>query len=706
MRPSLLLVVGVFLCAPPQIASAQRARSDSARLTALVARSERGDAAAHRSLEADGWLLVKTTATTGRLDPAHSRDLARIGIEMAAPWHSLEEPTEARDRVWRSATIQALNDALTGDPGDLWSAEQLQRLVPYPYIWAAPEQELRVLRALAARHPDLSPALRALTVRIELEVGSADSAAAAFAQITPATLTDAARGHLGAEVAFALGHDSAGAAAYYDGAAAIRDSTDAAWYSRDLAWIAQPAELDHWNALLPSAREAWLETFWNRRDIEDGRLPGSRLPEQFRRWRIVLRDYRWIYDATTARGVPVPAEDGAEYLPGDEAFPRDPAISPLVYRNRQRPLTVVIDDRGGLILRHGDPTLVSNLPGGTNLLEQVLAWDTPDGRLVVGFSRASFPDAPASERFGMFARNYPPGDLMSNCALDPRLCILAGLVESGASAAAVVMADRLLTEYTAMRVTAEHTDDNRESFPRPLYASVQAFGIPGEGALVVFAVPARRLDPKAVSAFAARIRIVIGDPLTGAFASVIDTVRQWTLKSPVNDDTQLTGYLLVPTPPGTWTVNGVISDPLRHAGTGRQVLAVSTKPFDQSFQLSDLILGAPDGDLSWFHGGEPIPLNPRDRWRRGDVATISYTVDGLKPGATYQTTVELRRTSHPDSLTTSIAFPSQASGTRMSFQRELTLAGLTPDDYEVLVRVTDPATGTIISRAGLLHVRP
>ena len=103
-------------------------------------------------------------------------------------------------------------------------------------------------------------------------------------------------------MAFASRKDADGAAAYSAGATAIRDSADAAWYTRDLAWIAQPDEITEWQALAPAAREAWLEKFWNRRDIDDGRLPGTRLPEQFRRWRIALRDFRWDYDNSTARG--------------------------------------------------------------------------------------------------------------------------------------------------------------------------------------------------------------------------------------------------------------------------------------------------------------------------------------------------------------------------------------------------------------------
>ncbi len=536
-------------------------------------------------------------------------------------------------------------------------------------------------------------------------------------------VSQAGRGHLAAEVAFASRKDVDGAAAYYEGATAIRDSVDAAWYTRDLAWIAQPDEITEWQALAPAAREAWLEKFWNRRDIADGRLPGTRLPEQFRRWRIALRDFRWDYDNSTALGLNLGDWDGAEYNATDDIpFPQDAGVSQLVYWNRMRPLTQVLDDRGGVMLRHGDPTKVVNLPGVDAISEQTMEWDTPNGPLIVSFSRSGrkLPSGVFTLwRFGMLARNYPVGDLNADCQVDSRLCPLAGQVlidglpgHAGPSLLTLATGATILRDYTRMRAEAEHTDGNPETFSTDLKATVQAYGIPDLGTLVVFAVPAKRLVADAkrraeTIAFAARLRVVAGDSARGEFAGVVDTVRSWKLAAPPGDSTQLTGFLLVPTPPGSWSVAVVMSDLARAAGTGQRIGSVPVVAFDgTTLRLGDPILGSPTSGLTWAHDGNQIPLNPRNAWRPDEPAILSYQVDGLVIGHAYETHIEVWETSgNPKTFRTSMAFTTAAATTRMSLQRELSLRELTAGDYRIVLRVRDTVTGTEVTRDRKLVVR-
>ena len=488
---------------------------------ALLSRAERGDPAAGHQVEALGWRFIKQVADNGRLDAVTARAMARTALFLEGPLPATDAAPTAKERVWRSAAVNALEMALAQDSGDVWSASQLERIAPYPFIWMGPDKELVALRALLARHADLPSPLRLTRVRLELERGSADSAAEWLATLPAGAVSPAARGHLAAEVAFAQRHDSVGAVAYYTGAAAIHDSADAAWYARDLAWIAQPDELTEWTALAPAVREAWLEKFWNRRDIDDGQLPGTRLPEQFRRWRLALRSYRWEYDGSTARGMIIPLNDGVEYRPGapadpasgDVNFPRDPNVSELAYLNRMRPLTKVLDDRGGLILRHGDPAQRVHMPGVTALQEETLMWRTTSGPLVVSFSRMAERIPPPlgtlvpSQRYGMVARNYPAGDLTANCEVYPQLCGIAAKIVIDMEHKPPVLSTGTLADgalvfhdFTRMRTEAEHTDGNPETFTNDLHAIVQAYGIPDIGLLVVFAVPARDLVPDATTA--------------------------------------------------------------------------------------------------------------------------------------------------------------------------------------------------------------
>jgi hypothetical protein len=689
---------------------------------ALLARAETGDAKARHDVEALGWQFIKLVADQGRLDPVTARTMARTMLVIEGPLAPIETPPTSQDRIWRSAAVNALEMALAQDSGDVWSAVQLERIAAYPYIWMRPDKELATLRALAARHPDLPAALLLTMSRLELEHGSADSAAAWLAMLPTAAISAAARGHLTAEIAFARGRDADGAAAYYNGASAISDSADAGWYTRDLAWISQPDELREWNDLPPVAREAWLERFWNRRDFDDAQLPGTRLPEQFRRWRVALRNYRWEQDGSTARGIIIPRSDGVEYNHidtlggGDIPFPKDSTVSELTYLNRMRPLTQVLDDRGGLVLRHGEPAQRVKMPGITQLQEETLMWNTPAGPLIVSFSRMATltRDGPVpSQRFGMVARNYPAGDLTANCSVDPRLCVLAAKWVAGARLLSTLDYGNLIAhDFERMRTEAERTDGNPESFNDSLRAVVQAYGIPDLGALVVFAAPAKRLvragkERVETTGYSARLRAIAGDSARGEFAGVVDTVRTWRLAAPAGDSTQLTGFLLVPTPPGNWSVAVVLSDLARTTGAGERIANVPVVAFDgTTLRLGDLILGSPTSGLSWTHDGDNIPLNPRNAWRPDEPAVLTYQVDGFVIGRAYETHIEIWATDgSPTGFKTSVEFTSPATSTRMSFQRELSLRELTQGDYRIVLRIRDTVSGTEVTRERRLAVR-
>lgn len=716
-------VTSVLLAHAGVCASAQSAGPAT---DALLNRAERGDPAAGHQVEALGWRFIKQVAGNGRLDAVTARAMARTALFLEGPLPATDAAPTAKERVWRSAAVNALEMALAQDSGDVWSASQLERIAPYPFIWMGPDKELVALRALLARHADLPSPLRLTRVRLELERGSADSAAEWLATLPAGAVSPAARGHLAAEVAFAQRHDSIGTAEYYSGAAAIHDSADAAWYARDLLWIAQADELDEWKALAPEMRETWLEKFWNRRDIDDGQLPGTRLPEQFRRWRIALRRYRWVYDGSTAQGIIIPRSDGVEYNHvdtlgrGDIPFPKDSTVSGLAYLNRMRPLTQVLDDRGGLVLRHGDPTRRVRMPGITALSEETLMWATPGGPLVVSFSRmvdsqmgGGEPGQTlanvASQRFGMVARNYPTGDLMANCTVDARLCTLAAKWVQGRHLPATLdYGNTIYRDFMRMRTEAEHSDGNPETFTNDLHPIVQAYGIHDVGLLVVFAIPARDLVPDATrriatTAFDARLRIVAGDSARGEFAAALDTTRSWKLAAPPEDKTYLTGYVVVPAAAGTWSVAVVLSDLARRAGSGERIRDIPVVAFDgKALRLSDPILGSAESGLTWNHDGDRIPLNPRNAWRPDELAVLSYQVDGLVRGRSYETRIEIWQGA---ALKNSLIAATPAASESMTAQKELSLRELAPGDYRIVLRIRDTVTGSEVSRERKLAVR-
>lgn len=681
----LVLVISVF---SPQQGTA---------LDSLIARVELGDAKARKALSATASKLARS-ADERRLGIGEARLVARVTLALAAPLARPEISVSDNERMWRGPAVRALLRILELDSSDVWSAERLTSIAPYPTLWLPASHELQHLRVLS-RGASLPPALAVTRIGLELECGTVESAQHVLDSLPTSALSGAKRAHLEAEVYFARGDPGAGTAAYFRGATAIKDIADVDTYSRDLEWISDTIEISEWKRLEGAhARRLWLERYWTRRDLLDGQLPGTRLVEQFRRWRIALRDYRWNQDGSVAIGVPFP-DDYASHL---RNAPR------INISNSRNPRSRILDDRGGMLLRHGEPDVQVNLPGLEAMDYATWAWATPQGRLVVGFSRPAVPSgtsrAEATWRFGMIARNLPMGDLMTVCNLDARFCNLAAPFPPHG-----LLLRQMVTEYTALRELAEHTDANAPNFKKDLGAVFQVYGIPGGGALVVMGVPARTLmsagDRSATDPLATHLRVLVGDSAAGRIVTALDTVRRWP--RPASEGAWLTGFVTVPAPIGTWGVSVIAGDTAQLVGSGQRFGGVPIVPFDgKKLDISDPILGREAAGLTWRHDGQEIPLNPTNAWYPDEAAILSFELDGLVSGRSYQTRFEVWKTSgHPGSPSVAVSFTSTASAPRIAIRRELALTNLDPGNYRVVITVIDSQTKEKVSRERLLAVR-
>lgn len=682
------------------------------RTEALIVRARGGDASALSELAPIARTLLQL-AGDGKTDTALTHAAARAALAMTGPLSPPEHPKTSREHQWRSTAVKALRLGVAADSGDSWSAEMLEQLAPYPYIWIRPDVELTHLRALARRRPDMPADLRLTRLRLEIERGSLDTATRLLHELPAAAASLAVRGHLAAELAFARGDDATGRSAYLAGAHAIGDSIDAGWFTRDLLWIARPAELTVWGSLSPAERGDWLEQFWERRDLADARLPGSRLPEQFRRWRIALRDYRWETDGSTAEGLPI----GDLQYPGvGDDFPSDATASGIAFAGRLGPGNYIIDDRGRMILRHGEPTRTANLPGLQHDDMATWSWAGPSGQMLLGFSRPTI-DSTVRMRFGMILRGRPQGDMMSICQLDGRFCALAGKVAMSRNGRAQVsVMDRvrsMAADFSRMRAQAETTDGFRETYRDELKAIAQAYGIAGGGVLVVIAVPVSKLkaegkDRDGLYRYSARLRVVVGDTARGVIVGTLDTLRSWSLKQQPKSDAYLSSWTVVPVPTGTWQVNVVVADSARRSGTGERFGEVPVVALDgRSFRISDPVLGRIGGGLVWQHDGQDVPLNPMGGWHKDDPASLVYQLDGMQPGRLYETRIELWGNSGPVTTpSTVVTFRETATMVAQSFRRDLSLRELTPGDYRIVIRVRDAESGAETVRERRLAVRP
>jgi hypothetical protein len=691
-----------FLLASAPLA-AQDYSPDFARIEALVSQVEAGNAAAKPELERVGRGLY-TWAAQRRVTGTTAHVVARVGLAAGAPFAHPDSAVTQREAFWRGGLVRALHNALAADSGDVIAAEMLERLEPYPHIWMEPERELAHLRALVVRHTELPTALGLAYVGLELERGDPERAGVMLLMLDREAVGLVRWHHLDAQAHFARGQPYS-ASRYFEGAHRIRATAEAQVYRDDLEWIAEPEELAAFDSLVPgdSTHAVWLRKFWTRRDLEDARLPGTRLREHFERWRLALREYRWDLSGSHVEGKSSTPFMGFEYNDGDTKFPkhRFGEFPEIAYAARFLPLSRVLDDRGNAIMRHGAPNKEVILPGITSMGQTMLMWSKPASTLVMSFSRPaiSWINRQPSQHWGMVARNMPVGDLLVGCQIDAGLCALAGTAESGGETDH--QSERTRTRYTAMRELAESTEDNRERFARPLEAYVQSYGIAGGGVLVSYAIRARDLESGV-----ARLRIVAGSLADGEIIAMTDTTRRW----PPTDNPQafVSGWTVVDAPPGTWRVGVVVSDSARQRGNGAAFDAVPVIAGEacRSLCLSDPILGRESSGLRWNGLGRSIPLNPTGAWLQSEEGVLSAEVYGLVPGRNYRLSIELREGRDANARSRLVITETLGADAPMMFlQRNLSFANLGAGVYRLVMRITDAESGESVERERMVPVR-
>jgi hypothetical protein len=147
------------------------------------------------------------------------------------------------------------------------------------------------------------------------------------------------------------GEDSLGRASYLDAATRVVAPADWTPFEQDLAWIASPAELLAWRTTAGKDRAAFIRNFWDGRDARDGLDPGGRLAEQVHRLDVAMERYRINPRHGKVTTMRVSSSGEAGYfgnLFGARSYLRD-----------YIPEQGILDDRGVIYLRHGDPNVIT-----------------------------------------------------------------------------------------------------------------------------------------------------------------------------------------------------------------------------------------------------------------------------------------------------------------------------------------------------------
>lgn len=530
----------------------------------------------------------------------------------------------------------------------------------------------------AATHPARPPEVLAAQARAERDLGDPAAALAAF----EAWLAVAGRleGLALLEVArtrFLLGRAD-GAEPYYDGAS-VDLPVVVAQYREDLALIATPRELGVFDRATGGARQAFLRRFWGQRDRASLRSDHARLMEHYRRLYLARRLYPR-------------AQPGPTLLLAPGASLTDHGL----------------DDRGLVLVRHGEPDEQVALSGG-EVVGESWRYRREEGNLALDFEAKDGSAAfqlleplPSVVRRGpdAFAPPSAPGVRPVGSGAGA-----AGLrAMSRPSAAGVPGADR--TSY----VVATTTDDHRPRFARALGARVDAVLFEAHGSShalhLALAVPFDSLRAAWLGPgheYPLRLRLgVFGEDGAGVLA-IDSLVRPVT--TAVDGLQRLAGVVSMALPPGRWRYRLELSDG-DSLGTVFPVRALEAEQGGGRTRLSDLALGEADAPWQQVVSADRrvirfLPGNGVERGRRMEVA---YAVRAA-PGGALAVAVTVARIDQEPHVALGWRRTITPAAPETVVTEALDTSRLRPGSYRVEVTVRD-AQGGVARRWREFDVRP
>ncbi len=633
----------------------------------------------------------------------------------------------------------ALVTALKLEPTFLVAAEALA-MAPLPREGAAQLGERRdALRRLRVTLP-LSAAARMGVGIVERESGDPDTAVVMFREAMAAG-ADSGIAHL--EIARMLhkaGKPVEGRAALIAGASLTASAGGNARYREELSWLASPDELRAWDSLPVPERTEWLDAFWTEREVRDGRAQGERMIEHYRRYEEAMKEFlvrvpqkgrqKFRSVAMSMDIAPNGGQEGAEQarVPTSEFLATMGTGAPF----RAFAITQdVLDDRGTIWIRHGNPTERTYTSGGV-AMEGWRYSRAPEPDLILFFAEADFDGqsgasvlipTPAGER-GL-AINQLCGNAQGMCDELLQFSQPEGVMNQGgnamrgrmgiattptraAGAADVIREQRERGRAQIARGTT--TDDHRRSFETLLQPTVQIYGLDkgGGGAsrlLVSFAIPGDKLvgtqPPAAGGRTVYPIRIQLITTARGTSRRYdLDTTRNFASARPLAGGQFLTGTLELPVPPGTYAATVVLSQQDGRGALSR-ISSVSAPMNGGNLSISSLVLGREGSGAAWNSGTRVVPLHPLNAFARSASAELYYQLNGLQPGQAYQTRVELFPAGGERSAL-ALSFNDEPPARFVEVQRTIGLGNLEPGRYRL--RVTVSGAGGSVSEEGYLTV--
>jgi hypothetical protein len=543
-----------------------------------------------------------------------------------------------------------------------------------------------------------------------------------------------------------MGELESGATEYLAGAQ-VRTVEARATYRLDLSWVATPRELARFDSLPADSVGAWIGHFWSKRDVQELRPDGSRLPEHLRRWVYVNQRFRvpdpgrrtaWKTAYMPWTGMetrPQCMEDGAYTL--DDLDYSEPARQGG-YRAPER----VFDHRAIVYMRHGEPMLkfggspdsLSYGPptptqiGGRESSLRDIFWQ-PDATRSVTWVYLMGGQLRVFTFMGHLAlgRNSPSTMILYRPPSLDVLQQLAALASSYARLAGSTQVnafngnrrlsgdcDRwyqdVVRQQRSDAAVAVTTDTYVRRFSKPLTAALQfsAIGQPTAGTgklLAVLAMRASELAAEPVEGdssavrFAVNIQMAAIDSMTGE-AVQIDTVRHFvTTRQLVREGAWISFAAILPLKPRLREVHLAVSQ----EDDRGSIFSGPIDPAGNGFSASDIVLGGETASVPWQRNGATVMASAFSTYTVGDAVQLYYELYGLKTGGEYRTKLSLRRTGDTKFAST-LTFTDRAAGPTLASNRSLALNDAKPGQYELVITVEEVATKRRVVRQRAISV--
>ncbi|KPK02188.1 MAG: hypothetical protein AMS20_12410 [Gemmatimonas sp. SG8_28] len=673
-----------------------------------IARGDRDNALLHVQLGFLAYRLGELTEGNAHFDDAAGEfewaaeiepewPFAWYGLglaELAMGEHSviaLENIRQILGKDYLSKAARAFAQAARVDPAFAQGVIELAGTAMQQRIRPRLEVALEALRLAGQTAAAAVPELLLVRGRVERQIGSGDSAVAAFTRYLMVG-GDSGVGYFElSRSLYHVGRPRRGEGAYFFGLRVGRSDSTTAIYRDDLAWLATDEELATFDTLRHEERAPWVRAFWSQRDIADVRAPGERLREHQRR-----------------------------YLHARERYALMSRHRRYSFENPFRTDQQVFDDRGVVYLRHGEPDRVATLSGpGVDPNESWL-YGRRDGNLVFHFvARADVQDYKLVESLldvlgPSYGLQVQAGAapvtgtaqelLVSRQFLDPIYQRLA----MGAS-----VQQRALTEERRMGERTVAVGTTTDSYPirfaSELDAVIQRHVVSGERpgeavVLLAFSVPGDQLAPEAWSdriAYRLSVRAVVS--VAGEPVAFLDTLQTVTVDHVFGAEEFMHGHVAIPVPAGEYELQVVLTEPRRDAGRLAIDDELLVPDFESDrFQISDIVVGRVGGGSRWIAGDDTVSVTARRRFPAPSRLQVYYEVHGLNPGDGYRSRLEVRKRGGGSvfgffkrlfgggGAPIALAFDGVASGPTTRILQTVDLEDLAAGSYRLRISVESP----------------